>query len=235
MSLLELERVGLRARDGQRERVVLGEVTLGVGSAETVGVWGARRSGRTSLLRVAAGIQAPDSGTVRFEGRDLADARYGALGQGIGYVTTTLRGGEEQRVIEQVAAGLLARGVAVDEARGRARDALASAGARECAARRVCELAGGEVLRVAIARALALSPALILVDEPTAGVGLGEREGILALFRSLAGQGTAVLAALSEPDELAGFHRALTLTDGELRGRGSPELAPVVALRRRSV
>jgi len=235
MNLLELDGVSLRAREEQRERVVLSDVTLQVARAEAVGVWGPRRSGRTSLLRVAAGIQAPDSGTVRFQGRDLAGERYSALGQGIGYVTTTLRGGEDQRVLEQVAASLLARGVRVDEARERAREALASTEAQRCAANRVSELSGGEAMRVAIARALALSPALIVVDEPTAVVGLGERDGILSLLRSLTAHGTAVLAALSEPDELAGFHRALTLTEGELRGRGSPELAPVVALHRRSV
>jgi ABC-type cobalamin/Fe3+-siderophores transport system ATPase subunit len=235
MSLLELDRVNLRAREEDRERIVLRDITLQVACGELVGVWGPRRSGRTSLLRVAAGIQEPDSGTVRFDGHDLAVDRYSTLGQGIGYVTKTLRGGEEQGVLEQVAAALLARGVPVDEARDRAREALAATEAQHCAAARVAELAGGEAVRVALARTLALSPALVVIDEPTETVGLGERDGILALLRSVASRGIAVLAAISEPDELAGFHRALTLSEGELRGQSSPELAPVVALRRRGV
>jgi ABC-type lipoprotein export system ATPase subunit len=235
MSLLELDRVTLHAREEHRERLVLSDVALEVASGELVGVWGPRRSGRTSLLRLAAGIQAPHGGTVRFEGRDLASARYRALGHGIGFVTKSLRGSEEQRVLEEVATTLLARGIPVNAARERAREALAMTQAEQCAAHRVSELGSGEALRVALARTLALSPLLIVIDEPTGTVGLGERDSILALLRELAARGTAVLATLSEPDELAGFHRALTLSEGKLRGQTAPELAPVVALRGRGV
>jgi ABC-type sugar transport system ATPase subunit len=74
-----------------------------------------------------------------------------------------------------------------------------------------------------------------VIDEPVATVTLSERDEILALLRRLAASGIAVLASVSEPTELAGAHRALTLSDGELRGQSEPELAPVVALRRSGV
>jgi putative ABC transport system ATP-binding protein len=231
MSLLALEHVSKRYREGQREQIVLEDVSLQVREGELVVLYGARRSGKSTLLRTAAGIERADSGQVRFGGRDLA-AGAGALGDGIGYVAKRLRAGEERDVIAQVAAPLLARGVAVAPARERARRALARAGAEQTAQALLDELSAGETLRVALARTLVLSPTLIVIDEPVAAVELAERDGILAQLRTLAGEGTAVLASTAEPSELAGAHRALTLAEGRLRGPAEPELAPVVALRR---
>jgi ABC-type lipoprotein export system ATPase subunit len=234
-SLLALEHVSKRYREGRRERIVLDDVCLEVRDGELVVVYGARRSGRTTLLRTAAGLETPDGGSVRFQGLDLAEHGQRALGVGIGYVHKGLRGSEEQGVLEHVFAPLLARGARVGQARDGGRAALARAGAQHCAAAAVGELRAGETIRVVLARALVLSPALLVVDEPAAAVELSERDGILALLRELAAEGTAVLACTGEPTELAGAHRALTLGDGELRGPASPELAPVVALRRRGV
>ena len=231
MSTLELRKVSKRSREAKRERIVLRDVTLELRSGELVSVWGTRRSGRTTLLRIAAGIEAPGSGEVRFEGRSLSENAGAALGSGIGYVQTAMRSSEEHGVLEQVAAIPLAHGARVARAREQARDALSRAGAEDCAAMRVDELGAGEALRVGLARALCLDPSVLVVDEPTATVRLGERDEILTLLRRLASEGIAILASASEPDELAGAHRALTLSDGRLRGQSAPELAPVVALR----
>jgi ABC-type sugar transport system ATPase subunit len=233
--MLELANISKRYREAQRERVVLRNVSLEVREAELVAIWGTRRSGRSTLLRIAAGIEAPDDGEVRFRARNVAGHSGAALGRGIGYVQKRLRGSEEQAVLEQVAAVALARGSGVAQAREQARVALARVEAAHCSAMRVNELAGGEALRIALARALCASPALLVVDEPTATARLGERDEILALLGRLAADGLAILASVSEPDELASAHRALTLSDGELRGRSSPSLAPVVALRRGSM
>ncbi len=235
MSLLALENVNKRYREGRREQVVLKDVSLELANGELVAVYGTRRSGRTMLLRIAAGIQDPDSGTVLFEGRDLAENAESTLGVGIGYVHRSLRSREEQGVLEQVSAPLLARGVSVGVARERARAALERVAAEHCTTRGVSELGPGESMRVALARALCLSPALLVIDEPVAGVELSDRDEILALLRSLAGEGIAVLLSTADPAELAGVHRALTLSDGQLRGPSAAPLAPVVALRARSV
>ena len=232
MTLLALDHVSKRYGDGRRERIVLEDVSLQVGSGELVVIYGLRRSGRSTLLRIAAGIETPEAGSVSFDGRELAAHSEEVLGEGIGYVQKTLRASEEQGVLEQVAAPLLAHGVPVEQARQSARAALARTGAERCAAAAVGELSAGEGVRVALARALVLSPALVIVDEPAASVELSERDGILAQLRSIAGEGTAVLASTGEPTELAGAHRALTLGEGTLRGPTMPELATVVALRR---
>jgi energy-coupling factor transporter ATP-binding protein EcfA2 len=232
MTLLELDRVSLRYKHGSHENVVLDDVSLQVEHGELVAVWGMRRSGRSTLLRVAAGIEPPDSGVVRFAGRDLAASAGGELGGCIGYCRLAERGSEAQTVIDELTVGQLARGVPQATARELAFAALERVGASGCAARGLRELDGSEAVRVALARALALEPSLLVIDEPTKGVDLLERDHILSLLRSLADENLAVLMSSGEATALAGADRALSLSAGKLRGSQSPELAEVLPLRR---
>lgn len=232
MSLLALTGVGKRYGEGARERVVLRDVSLELERGELAAVWGMRRSGRSTLLRVAAGIEAPDAGVVCFEGRDLAHDGESALGAGIGYCQKTSRSAEGQTVLDEAMVGLLARGVAPAAARARARAALERTGSDGCASLRLGELDGGEAIRVALARTLALRPRLLVVDEPVKGVDLLERDEILLLLHSLAADGIGVLVSVGDSTELSGADRTFALGDGELRAGPTPELAPVVALRR---
>lgn len=233
MSLLEFDRVSRRLRSGAHERVVLDEVSLTLEQGELLAVWGLRRSGRSTLLRVAAGIEPPDSGMVRFDGEDLA-RRGDALGGGIGYCRPAYGEGEALGVLDELIAGQLARGVPQATAQTRAFASLERAGAGDCAGRGLHELDGGESVRVSIARALALGPRLLVIDEPTKGVDLLERDSILSLLRSLADEGIALLVSAGEATALSGADRALSLSNGELRGSLSRELAAVVPLRRRA-
>jgi ABC-type multidrug transport system ATPase subunit len=232
MSLLALKGVSKRYGEGARERVVLREVSLEVQSGELGAVWGMRRSGRSTLLRIAAGIEAPDAGVVCFEGRNLARERESALGAGIGYCQRMSRSAEAQTVLDEAIVGLLARGISPGLARTRARTALERTGSEECAGLRLGELAGGEAIRVALARTLALRPRLLVIDEPVKGVDLLERDEILLLLQSLAADGIGVLASVGDSTGLSGADRTFALGDGELRAGPTPELAPVVALRR---
>lgn len=234
MSLLALERVTRQTRQGAHERIVLDEVSLQLEPGELLAIWGARRSGRSTLLRVAAGIDPPDSGMVRFDGKPLRARGSDALGSGIGYCQRALRGGEAREVLDELVLGQLARGIPRPAARERSRAALERSGAGHCAAHRMQELDSAEAVRVSIARSLTLSPSLLVIDEPTKGVDLLERDGILALLRSLANEGLAVLMSAGEATALSGADRALSLVEGELRGSVAPELADVVPLRRQA-
>jgi ABC-type multidrug transport system ATPase subunit len=229
MSLLELEHVG-KCYGPLREHVVLRDASLQIEQGEMVAVWGMRRSGRSTLLRLAAGIERPDTGVVRFEGRDLASRRGERLGDGIGYCRRTFAPSEGQRVIDHLVVGLLARGVPLAQAATRAREALERTEIGRCATLRPTELDCAEAVRAAIARALAFAPRLLLIDEPTIGVDLLARDGILRLLLSLTQEGITVLASTGESPGLSGA-RALTLSEGELHGRPARELATVVPLR----
>ena len=234
MTLLELDRVSKSYNHGARERVALCEVSLKLDAGELVAVWGMRRSGRSTLLRVASGVETPDTGAVRFEGRDLADGPA-ALDAGIGYCRTSFHPADGRVVLDQVMAGLLARGVPRIQACSLARAALKRTGADGCAGLGPSDLNGGETIRVAVARVLACRPRLLVVDEPTKGVDLLDRDAILLLLRALADEGIAVLASAVSAACLAGADRALTLGEGELHGSMAPELAAVSDLSQRRV
>jgi putative ABC transport system ATP-binding protein len=231
MSLLELQRVTKRYRDDELDRAILRDVSLEIDAGELAMVWGLRGCGRSTLLRVAAGIEAPDDGVVRFDGRDLAAHSDGVLGAGIGYCQKLPQSGS-QLSLEVVMLPLLAGGVAPARARSRAHDALERVAVESCATLRLSALNTAESVRLALARALVHDPRLLVIDDPIQGVDLLERDGILALLRSLADSGVAVLASATDSTALAGADRTFTLSAGELRGAPPRELAPVVALRR---
>jgi energy-coupling factor transporter ATP-binding protein EcfA2 len=234
MTLLTLEHCNRRHRQGSGERVVLNDVSLDLDAGELVAILGARRSGRSTLLRVAAGIEPPDSGRVSFAGRDLTGSDGYALGGGIGYCRRTPADTGARDVLDELIVAQLARGTPRSPARAQAFAALQRVGAAQCAPNRLRELDSSETLRIAIARSLVLGPLLLVLDEPTAGIDLLERDRILALLRSLADDGMAVLISTGEATALSGADRALSLCDGELRGSVAPELATVVPLRRRA-
>jgi ABC-type taurine transport system ATPase subunit len=232
MSLLALEHVGRRHCGGAHERTILSDVCLELDAGELVAIWGMRRCGRSTLLRIAAGIEPADTGRVRFAGRELGGAGGLLLGGGIGYCARASL--DAPSVLDELLLGQLARGVRGALARARAYTALARVGGADCAPRALHELDGAEELRVALARALVLEPSLLVIDDPVRGVDLLQRDSILALLRSLADAGIAVLIGTDEATALAGSDRALSLSGGELRGAGAPELAEVLPLRRRA-
>jgi ABC-type multidrug transport system ATPase subunit len=232
MSLLELERVYKRYTDDLGERTVLCEATLRAEAGELVVVWGLRRSGRSTLLRVAAGIEPPDAGTVRFDGHDLASGGERLLGEGIGYCQKTLRFADGHTALDHAMVGLLSRWVPPTKARLRALEALDRVGVANCARMTRRELSSAEAVRVSLARTLALRPRMVVVDEPVKGVELSERDPILGLLRSLADEGVTVLASTGESPGLSQADRGFVLGDGELRGAPVQELAPVLPLRR---
>jgi ABC-type lipoprotein export system ATPase subunit len=232
VSLLALEHVTKRYLRGRLERVAVRDASLTLEQGELVAIWGARFSGRSTLLRVAAGIESPDEGSVSFEGRDLTRFRNKILGRRIGYCQTYSSAGQRGLVVEHIAAGLLAQRASPKQARRRGHEMLFRVGAEHCARLECHELDGAERMRVAIAAALVTAPALLVVDEPTSGVELLERDPLLALLRSIANEGTAVLMSAADAQGLSGVDRALTIDDGELQGEAKPAPADVVPLRR---
>jgi putative ABC transport system ATP-binding protein len=228
--VLELERISKRYRHGAQHEEVLSEVSMEVHEREVVAVWGPRNSGRSTLLRIAAAIEAPDSGVVRFRSRQLTPGS-GAIAGGIAYCQPTLRSPEGRLVLEELIAAQLALGVRPSGARARASEALERTGSLGCQGRRPCELNRAEAVRAAIARGLLQEPSLLVVDEPTTGVEPLERDRILELLRSLTQEGVAILMSLDKGIGLFCADRALALSEGRLRGHLSPEVAEVLPLR----
>jgi ABC-type lipoprotein export system ATPase subunit len=231
MSLLTLERVSKRYRRGRRDVTALDDVSLTIASGELVAIWGVPRSGRTTLLRIAAGLEQPDGGAVRFRGEAVACGHEDGVPSGIGYVQVGLGGVGGESILDHVAMPLLARGTAPETARARALLQLERVGAVGAAELQLRELEPTERVRVAIAQALVTGPQLLLVDDPTRHVDLLEREAVLLLVRSIADGEVAVLMTTGEAMGVSGVDRALTISGGILRAEASAELANVVALR----
>jgi len=234
VSLLSIENVSKRYRRGPREYVALQGVSLAIERGEEVVVLGTRKSGRSTLLRIAAGLERPDGGTVSFEGNALSAARN-VVGRRITYGHTSFSPMQGERVLDHVATALLAQGVPSGQAKRRAEGVLSRTAVADCAGMQPDELNGAERVRVAIARALAPAPTILVIDDPATGVGLLQSDGILRLLRSIADEGVAVFMSTDDATCVSGADRAFSLHDGQLRCDVEAPQADVVPLRPRDL
>jgi ABC-type lipoprotein export system ATPase subunit len=220
--LLSFLNVSKRYPDGDREIVVLDRVSLEIDAGISVGVRGSRRSGKSTLLRLAAGIALPDSGMIRFEGRDIAQMagseRGRLLRSKIAFISAAdWRATPGESVIDHVATSLGSEGLTMREARRRAMRVLdqleIAAGAEEP----TTSLSVSERARVMLARALARDPRLLVLDEPAMLPSLGERDRFYALLRSAAKErSTTLLLASEEMAALQGVGVLISIAEGEL-------------------
>ncbi len=235
--LLAFEDVSKTYVDGIRDVVVLDRVSFEIHAGVFVGILGERRSGKSTLLRVAAGIEAPTTGTVRFEGVNLASMssvrREQLLRHDVALMSVQdWSPNPNESVIDYVALSLGSYGSSLRDARYRARRVLARVGMSSRADDPARSLSLVEQARVVLARTLVREPSLLLVDEPAAMPSLSERDEFCALLRSLAAEQNITLVVASE--EMTPLHGAgvlMSIGDGELCS--TDEQASVVQLPRR--
>ena len=231
MSVLSLENVSKRFRRRHRELVALRNVSLEIGNGEVVCVSGGRSSGRSTLLRIAAGEEQPDEGRVRFVGTDLR-AAPDTLRKQIAFCNTRYLPAHGRDACEHVAMPLFAVSISRDEAAVRAHRALERVGAADIAFTPPAAWIPSEVVRISLARAIVREPRLLIFDEPTNGVDALERDPLLLLIQRIAHEsGIATLHTAGDTASVTGADRVLRLSDGELLGRTAPAAAEVVALR----
>jgi ABC-type lipoprotein export system ATPase subunit len=220
MTLLSLDGVTKRYARGYRSLEALDGVTLDVEPGDFVAIWGASRSGKTTLLRLAAGIETPDAGHVTFDGRDLATlsrrGRARLLLTDVGCVWQTGRITRGLSVLDHVALPRFKQRSHA-QARQEAHDVLERVGVAPCANARWHELSDGERTRVALAHALIRRPRLLLADEPTANLNMIEREQVLSVLRSVAEEaGVAIIMTAPDAPNLLQSHRLMSLDGGRL-------------------
>lgn len=210
MELLALDGVEKRFRRGDREIVALDGVSLELFAGDHLAVLGSPRSGKTTLLRVAAGIERPDGGTVRFMGRDLSEMsdreRTRLRRHEIGCVWTGLHSNRRLTAIGHVGMPLVSAGWARSKAFARASEYLRRVDADHCADALLHELSASELARVSIAQAIVREPKLVLADEPTDVLNSDERREILGIIRSIAHD--ANVAVLMTAGDASGAIRA---------------------------
>ncbi|MFF0066375.1 ABC transporter ATP-binding protein [Streptomyces sp. NPDC005279] len=188
LALLSVEHVTKRYR---RTPPALEDVRLTVAPGETVGLVGESGSGKSTLARLALGLIAPDSGTVRFAGHDpyRLHGRAGrAVRARLQFIPQHPRGSLNPglRAGEAVAFALRVHGIPRRDLVEAVADLFRQVGLDPALARRrPKELSGGQLQRVAIARALATGPELVVCDEPTSALDRSSQHRVLDLLAEL--------------------------------------------------
>ncbi len=223
--LLSLKAVSKSYWRGDSEMRVLRDVTLDVRAGEFTAVWGTRGSGKTTLLKLAARLERPDSGTVRFDGVDLAGLSVSQharlMLERIGWVRRT-GPKSDLRMIDYVALPLLVEHNR-RQAYARAGDAIERVGVSAHARQRWESLCDGERALIGIAHGIARAPQLLLVDDPTANLDVLERERVTELLRALAEEeAIAVLMAVPDMPAAMRAHQILSLGAGRLASASEP-------------
>lgn len=238
MSLLAFEGVRKCYPDGSRAHVVLDDVSFEIETGDTVGVWGPRHSGKSTLLRIAAGIQTPDDDKIFFDGLDVtrlrADKRVRALRNEIGFVSANWR--HYNRLAgKHVAFAATADGrTTFKRAQAMARRALKQVDVLECADRHLDGLSMGERIRVELARALVRKPRLLIVDEPPPLHNPHEGDNLYDLLVSLGNDADrALLLASGDATLVQQTQRMMHLSRGRLTVMAQPPPATVHHLKDR--
>lgn len=219
MPLLALDRVTKRYWRGAREVRALDEVTLALEPGECVAVWGRRGSGRSTLVKIAAGILPPDDGRVTFDGVDLSRCSRSALAQvlreRIGVVQRS-RPIPVLSALDYVALPLLGS-IGRTEAHRRAAQALNRVGVVEGVELRWEELSDGDQALVGLAHAIVRQPALLVADDPAAGLDAIEGERLVGILRAAAEEGgMAVLLTTPDAPHMMRSDNLMSLTRGRL-------------------
>lgn len=229
MSLLSLKRISKRFG----ATAAVDDVSITVERGEFFGLLGASGCGKTTTLRIIAGLESAEAGSVEFEGRDITNLP--AEHRGFGMVFQNYALFPHLNVFENVAFGLRARGnrdssptvregSSTESLNKKVQHALELVQLPGFDARRVDELSGGQQQRVAIARAIAIEPALLLFDEPLSNLDVALRDETRGELRALVKRLnlTAVYVTHDQEEAFALCDRIAVMSEGRVLQIGPP-------------
>ncbi|CAJ0864985.1 sulfonate transport system ATP-binding protein [freshwater sediment metagenome] len=222
-SVIELTDVDLTLGEGAARVHVLKGVSLSVAPGETVSLLGPSGSGKSTLLMTLAGLERPDSGSVRIDGRDLGALSEDALarfrGEKIGVVFQSFQLIPTMTALENVAVPLELSGnpdaFAIAEAE------LEAVGLSRRMSHYPAQLSGGEQQRVALARALAPDPLILAADEPTGNLDSETGASVIDLiFAQQQRRGATLVLVTHDPGLAARCGRRVRLRSGRIESDG---------------
>ncbi len=231
MSSLEFREVVKHYQSGGEPIRAVDGVSLRAESGEFVALYGPSGSGKTTLLLLAAGLLAPDEGSVWFDGVNVSALSPGASAsyrlRDVGFVFQTFHLIAGASALNNAAIKLLADGYSLREARRRARPWLERVGLGARAEHPPARLSMGERQRVAIARALVNEPRLLLTDEPTGSLDSKRSRETLALLRDICRERSIPGVLVTHDAAAIEFvDQVHTLSDGRLH-EGTSHSSPV--------
>lgn len=200
---------------------VLRDVCIDIGKNEIITIVGPSGAGKTTLLQIAGSLDRPDSGTVCYDGQDLArlnDRRLSEFrNRNIGFVFQFHQLLPEFTAVENAAMPALIAGTAKKKAMARAEELLAHLGLGDRLRHKPSEMSGGERQRTAIARALVNSPQVVFADEPTGSLDSANRDEIRSLIADLRRDfGQTFVIVTHDPSMNGIADRVINMADGRI-------------------
>jgi putative ABC transport system ATP-binding protein len=222
VTALQLDQVVKHYRGAGETVKAVDGVSLLVDAGDLVALYGPSGSGKTTLLMLAAGLMAPDSGSVLFDDRQVGEmseregSKYRMRDVGFVFQSFHLMAGAT--ALDNATIKLIGDGRTLTEARKMAEPWLQRVGLGERMRHMPDQLSMGERQRVAIARALVNEPRLLLADEPTGSLDSKRSKEILAVLRDICHERQIPgLLVTHDPEARKFADRVHTLRDGHLR------------------
>ncbi|OGV95787.1 macrolide ABC transporter ATP-binding protein [Microgenomates group bacterium RBG_16_45_19] len=221
MSLIEVKAVSKIYRvSDEVETVALDQVTFSVEKGEFLAIVGPSGSGKSTLMHILGALDVPTSGSYRLDDQEVGDLDEDTLAeirnQKIGFVFQAYNLLPRTSALKNVMMPMIYGGIKVKEREKRAKQLLSQVGLADKLNHWPNMLSGGQQQRVAIARALAMTPAIILADEPTGNISGQQVTEIMDRLNQL-NQAGHTLLIITHDQEVAGYaKRTLTLKDSRL-------------------
>jgi putative ABC transport system ATP-binding protein len=216
--MIEMKNITKTYQLGEVEVPVLKGINLQIAAGDYVSIMGASGSGKSTLMNIIGCLDRPTDGDYYLEDLDLTTLDKNDLAyirnQRIGFVFQQFNLLPRSTALENVMLPMTYGGVAKDERRWRAEEALINVGLKDRMLNRPSQLSGGQQQRVAIARALVNQPALLLADEPTGALDTQTSTEVMKLFDRLNAQGITLVIITHEPEIAAQTHRKIVMQDG---------------------
>ncbi len=203
--------------------VAVRDMTLDIHEGEFLAIMGSSGCGKTTTLRMLAGLDTPSGGEIRIAGRLMNDVKPHERDTPLVWQSLALFPFLTAR--ENVEFGLKMRGVAADERKRRALDWLDRMQIADFADRNVATLSGGQKQRVALARSLVMEPQMLLLDEPLSALDANlviRMQGVLTRLQKELGI-TFVYVTHSQSEAFAMADRVVIMSQGDIAQIGSPK------------